>query len=103
MLRLANVMQFALPSAEAFPAQHGAPPANADVANAPAASRANIVLIMCIRQHGLADIQSDGPGNARLNPFVAVGPTWLKTRVFRFSRAPCLFDLSVILLAECRG
>ena len=57
MLRLANVMQFALASAEAFPAQHGASPANADIENVPAPSRANIVLIMLIRQHGSADVQ----------------------------------------------
>ena len=50
-------MQFALASAEAFPAQHGASPAKADVENAPAASRANVVLIMCTRQHRFTDVQ----------------------------------------------
>src|SRR6266576_1045891 len=56
--RLANVIQFALASAEAFPLKQGASPAKADVENAPAASKANIVLVMCIRQHGFTDVQS---------------------------------------------
>ena len=50
-------MQFALPSADASPAQHGALPASVEVANAPAASKAKVVLIMPIRQHDSTDVQ----------------------------------------------
>jgi hypothetical protein len=55
MLRLANVMQLALPSADAAPPQHGAPPAKTELARNPVARRANVILTMAITQHESAN------------------------------------------------
>jgi hypothetical protein len=62
MLRLANVMQLALLSAEAPPPQHGAPAAKAELARNPVARRANVILTMPTRQRESANYSNPEPG-----------------------------------------
>ncbi|MEY2493096.1 MAG: hypothetical protein QOH24_2047 [Verrucomicrobiota bacterium] len=92
MLRLANVMQLALLSADASLPQHGAPSAKAELARNPVARRANVILSMAITQHESASYSNpelgtiaEGTSSTRLGEELSA--TGFKLALRQFARS----------------